>query len=202
MHSEPTAAALIGIFCELAKHPEHIDKVYEELKDVDVTDLKTLTSLPHLNAVINEGLRLYPALLTGGARKTTENGATIGGTFIPPNTTIIAPRHVISRSESSLVALRPSLKLTIASGEDCFERPNEFIPERWSTRPEMVRNASAFAPFGTGMEPSRVWWLPDMETNSCICRSSQLSRAFPGHRLHEVRGGKVGQEISHSPCSR
>ncbi|KAF9876190.1 cytochrome p450 [Colletotrichum karsti] len=130
--SEPTAAALIGIFCEMAKHPEHVDKIYEELKDVDVTDLKTLTSLPHLNAVINEGLRLYPALLTGGARKTTENGANIGGTFIPPNTTIIAPRHVISRRE------------------DCFERPNEFIPERWSTRPEMVRNASAFAPFGTG----------------------------------------------------
>ncbi|KAL2873868.1 hypothetical protein SGCOL_010934 [Colletotrichum sp. CLE4] len=129
---EPTAAALIGIFCELAKHPEHVDKVYEELKDVDATNLKTLTSLPHLNAVINEGLRLYPALLTGGARKTTENGATIGGTFIPPDTTIIAPRHVISRRE------------------DCFERANEFIPERWSTRPEMIRNLAAFAPFGTG----------------------------------------------------
>ncbi|KXH40889.1 cytochrome P450 [Colletotrichum simmondsii] len=128
----PTAAALIGIFCELAKHPEHAEKVYEELKDVDATNLKTLTSLPHLNAVINEGLRLYPALLTGGARKTTENGATIGGTFIPPDTTIIAPRHVISRRE------------------DCFERANEFIPERWSTRPEMIRNVAAFAPFGTG----------------------------------------------------
>ncbi|KAJ3943433.1 uncharacterized protein N0V96_006358 [Colletotrichum fioriniae] len=130
--SEPTAAALIGIFCELAKHPEHAEKVYEELKDIDATNLKTLTSLPHLNAVINEGLRLYPALLTGGARKTTENGATIGGTFIPPDTTIIAPRHVISRRE------------------DCFERANEFIPERWSTRPEMIRNVTAFAPFGTG----------------------------------------------------
>ncbi|WQF83912.1 Putative cytochrome P450 [Colletotrichum destructivum] len=130
--SEPTAAALIGIFCELAKHPEHADMIYEELKDVDSTNIKTLTGLPHLNAVINEGLRLYPALLTGGARKTTENGATIGGTFIPPHTTIIAPRHVISRRE------------------DCFERANEFIPERWTTRPEMVRNAAASAPFGTG----------------------------------------------------
>ncbi|GKT57817.1 cytochrome P450 [Colletotrichum tofieldiae] len=130
--SEPTAAALIGIFCEMSKHPEHADKIYEELKDVDATNLKILTSLPHLNAVINEGLRLYPALLTGGARKTTENGATIGGTFIPPHTTIIAPRHVISRRE------------------DCFEQANDFIPERWTTRPEMIRNAAAFAPFGTG----------------------------------------------------
>ncbi|OLN85286.1 Tryprostatin B 6-hydroxylase 2 [Colletotrichum chlorophyti] len=130
--SEPTAAALIGIFCEIAKHPNHVDMIFEELADVEVTDLKALTRLPHLNAVINEGLRLYPALLTGGARKTTENGARIGDTFIPPYTTIIAPRHVISRRD------------------DCFERPNEFIPERWTTRPEMVRNAAAFAPFGTG----------------------------------------------------
>ncbi|KAK2053246.1 cytochrome P450 [Colletotrichum caudatum] len=130
--SEPTAAALIGIFCEIAKHPKHADIICAELEDVDVTNLKVLTSLPHLNAVINEGLRLYPALLTGGARKTTENGATIGGTFIPPNTTIIAPRHVISRRE------------------DCFERANDFVPERWTTKPEMIRNAAAFAPFGTG----------------------------------------------------
>jgi tryprostatin B 6-hydroxylase len=101
-HSEPTAAALIGIFCELAKHPEHAEMVYEELIDVDVMDLKTLTGLRHLNAVINEGLRLYPALPTGGARKTTENGAMIAGTFIPPNTTIIAPRYSISRSKNLL----------------------------------------------------------------------------------------------------
>lgn len=34
--------------------------------------------------------------------------------------------------------------------EDCFERASEFIPERWTTRPEMVLNPAAYAPFGTG----------------------------------------------------
>ena len=67
------------------------------MKDADVTDLKTLVNLPHLNAVIKESLRLTPALLTGGNRKTTAFGITIGDQFIPPNTTICAPRYTISR---------------------------------------------------------------------------------------------------------
>ncbi|KAL6831928.1 cytochrome P450 [Trichoderma camerunense] len=130
--SEPTAVALIAVFCELGKHPEHAEKIHEEVKNVDVTDLKTLVNLPHLNAVMKESLRLHPALLTGGNRKTTEFGLTIGDQFIPPNTTIVAPRYTIGRLES------------------CFEKASEFVPERWTTRPEMVRNAAAYAPFGTG----------------------------------------------------
>ncbi|KAJ2983060.1 hypothetical protein NUW58_g6315 [Xylaria curta] len=135
--SEPTAYALILLFCELAKHPDHIDKLYEELVNLNVTDLnptilQILSKLPHLNAVINECLRLYPALLTGGARKTLDKGIVVGDTFIPPHTTIVAPRYTISRRE------------------DCFHHGNEFIPERWTTSPQMVRNAAAFTPFGTG----------------------------------------------------
>jgi hypothetical protein len=35
-------------------------------------------------------------------------------------------------------------------GEDCFEQGTEFIPERWTTRREMVRNVAAYSPWGTG----------------------------------------------------
>ena len=34
----------------------------------------------------------------------------------------------------------------------CFQWPNEFIPERWSSRPELVLNKRAFAPFKQGMK--------------------------------------------------
>jgi cytochrome P450 len=33
----------------------------------------------------------------------------------------------------------------------CFIRPQEFIPERWTTKPELVLNPSAISPFGTGL---------------------------------------------------
>lgn len=34
--------------------------------------------------------------------------------------------------------------------ESCFEQANEFIPERWYSRPEMIREKRAFAPFALG----------------------------------------------------
>lgn len=42
------------------------------------------------------------------------------------------------------------LNLTLLAGEDCFENANELIPERWTTRREMVRNVAAYNPWGTG----------------------------------------------------
>lgn len=31
-----------------------------------------------------------------------------------------------------------------------FVAPNEFIPERWTTRPELILNKKAFCPFSLG----------------------------------------------------
>lgn len=89
----------MGIFAELAKHPEHIDKIYEEVEDLDVNDFKAIAALPHLNAVLKEIMRLYPSLLTGGIRKTQDQPVVIGGHVIPPYTTVVAPRYTINRSK-------------------------------------------------------------------------------------------------------
>lgn len=112
--SEPTAAVLIGLFYELAKAPEHTDKIVRELKDVNIEDSRALAQCLHLDAVISEALRLYPALPTGGNRKTTKDGVTIGGVYIPPETTIVAPRYVISRRK-----LQPLIR-----GRPCSFKPN------------------------------------------------------------------------------
>ncbi|KAJ5936120.1 benzoate 4-monooxygenase cytochrome P450 [Penicillium verhagenii] len=131
--SDPTAALLIIVFTELADHPADAEKIRQEIKNVDIMDPQELAKrCPHLEAVILESLRLFPALPTGGYRKTLKDGVSIGGTFIPPDTTIVAPRFPIARRE------------------DCFERANQFIPERWYKNLGLVHNKTAFAPFGTG----------------------------------------------------
>lgn len=82
---------------ELAQNPGQIDKLYEELRSVDTDNLEALGRLPHLDACLTETMRLWPGLLTGGARKTSKNGAWVAGRFIPPETTIVAPQYVIAR---------------------------------------------------------------------------------------------------------
>ncbi|KAJ5720411.1 uncharacterized protein N7483_008345 [Penicillium malachiteum] len=153
--SEPIAAVLVGLFCE----------IYQEVERVDISDgARSLgSSCPHLEGAILEALRLYPALPTGGNRKTLKNGITIGGTFIPPETTIVAPRFCISRRE------------------DCFEQAHTFLPERWYKTPRMIRNKAAFSPFGTGKysRPSFSDWnfdLFDLQGHtSCLGRTLAMN---------------------------
>ncbi|KAI0179154.1 cytochrome P450 [Hypoxylon sp. FL1284] len=131
--SDTTRSALIALFWFLAKYPEHANKIRNETRDVDERDFAKLASLPHLNAVIDETLRLMPpAGMTGTPRITGEQGVTFEDVYIPPFTKITAPRYVIMRLESA------------------FPRPNEFIPERWYSQPELVRDKRAFAPFSVG----------------------------------------------------
>ena len=34
--------------------------------------------------------------------------------------------------------------------ESCFAQPEEFIPERWTSRPELILNSKAYSTFGIG----------------------------------------------------
>ncbi|KAI1115756.1 cytochrome P450 [Nemania sp. NC0429] len=130
--SEPTAQILTAMIHELSIHPEHIKTIRQELAGVNMTNHKELAELPHLNGAIQEAMRLHPNLLTGGSRKTTHNGVTIGGAYIPPDTTIVSPHY------------------TIARREDCFKEPDKFVPEQWGSRQDMVLNPTAHIPFSTG----------------------------------------------------
>ncbi|CAD6591505.1 MAG: hypothetical protein ASARMPRED_005466 [Alectoria sarmentosa] len=122
-----TATAIVA-----GSYPEHAEKIYGELSSIDTHDLGALAALPHFNGVINESMRLFPAALTTGSRLTPPEGLHIDGTFIPGATKITAPRYSVFRHESA------------------FEDPHSFIPERWYSRPELIKDQRAFAPFGVG----------------------------------------------------
>jgi cytochrome P450 len=97
--SNPIAASLLAVFTELAKNPQYIQTLHEEVKDVDCTDSRTLATLPFLNAVLAESMRLHPAIMTGGIRQASKDGVTIAGVFIPSFTNIVAPQYCIARGE-------------------------------------------------------------------------------------------------------
>lgn len=85
-----------------------------------------------LDAVINEVMRLHPPVPSGTQRMTPPEGLWISGRFIPGDTIVQVPSYTVFRDERS------------------FEFPNEFIPERWTSRPELVKDKSVYIPFNIG----------------------------------------------------
>ncbi|KAI1492457.1 putative cytochrome P450 monooxygenase [Biscogniauxia mediterranea] len=134
--SDTTAATLSHIFYYLARYPEHTERLRRELSpltdDGRSFEYLRIQSAEHLNGVINEALRLCPVLPTMLPRKTPPEGIHIDGTFVPGNMDVWAPMYVLGRSEA------------------VYERPEEFIPERWYSQPSLVKDKAGFAPFSLG----------------------------------------------------
>ncbi|KAH8703479.1 L-ornithine-N5-monooxygenase [Talaromyces proteolyticus] len=135
--SDTTATTLTAAIFELVRHPEQLDKLREELAPymTDPTNEvlnEKIANLDHLNAIINETLRLHPPVPSMLQRKTPPEGITIDETYVPGDKIVSCPQYVIGRSEAA------------------YDKPEAFIPERWYLHPGMVKDKTAFAPFSTG----------------------------------------------------
>ncbi len=115
--SETNATLLSGLLYTLGLHPDITRKLVVELdanfnspQDLDMTKLANLT---YLNAVLEEGLRIYPPSAFNQARVVPAQGGTICGKFVPPGTSVGVATWAASRAVSN------------------WTRPEEFIPERW-----------------------------------------------------------------------
>lgn len=100
--SDTTSATLTYLFYELAKHPDEVSKLRDELNThldggSDLSN-SSIRDLNHLNGIINETLRLYTVAPTGLSRLTPPEGIEIDDTFIPGNMTITCPQYVMGRS--------------------------------------------------------------------------------------------------------
>ena len=89
---------------ELARHPEQIKKLREELTPLvpDPTaeiSHQDIANLDHLNAVIYEALRMHPPIPTALPRKTPPEGIEIGGKHVPGDMTVWCPQYAIGRSK-------------------------------------------------------------------------------------------------------
>jgi cytochrome P450 family 628 len=135
--SDTTATALSFLFYYLAADASLQQSAVEELRAQGLTssediDVQAVQDMPYLNALINETLRLHPPVPSAPVRDTPPEGLQIGQMSIPGDVTVYTPFHSIQRSP------------------EAFGQPDSFIPERWTSRPELISNKKAFTPFSIG----------------------------------------------------
>jgi cytochrome P450 len=141
--SDTSASANACTLYYLAKYPHVLRKLQAAL-DVAMPrgardwDYDKVLSVTYVDDVIQESLRLKPPVITGTYRTTPSEGIQVDEVYMPGDINVIVPFQLLHMDERY------------------FERPNEFIPERWGERKEaMGTDESLLIPFGGGKVQSR-----------------------------------------------
>ena len=149
---DTTASTLTFLMYELCKNPSVQAKLRQEVQKVaggrSFLDVDDLNNVQYLDDVVNETLRLHPAASSGVQRETPPEGLNVNGTHIPGKTLTWMPMYTLHRSAAY------------------FPQPLSFIPERWSTRSDLVQKQQAFMPFLTGPHKCVGWQLAIRELRS------------------------------------
>lgn len=88
---------------ELVTHPEACKKLQNEVDEFfaqnEGPEHMALSKLKYLQAVVDESMRLHPAVPSGVQRITPPEGMTIDETFIPGNTIVQIPTYTVARGQ-------------------------------------------------------------------------------------------------------
>ena len=130
---ETTASALAWSLYLLARHPKHADALADDLASHllgEAPSMSDLENLTLLRATLDETLRLYPP--THRIGRTVVSPVVVGGHEIPVGADVLVPQWAVHRSAR------------------WYDRPLEFLPERWT--PAFRRSLPKFAyfPFSGG----------------------------------------------------
>jgi cytochrome P450 len=159
---ETTSSALTFIFVHLATHPATMYALREEFRANEST-YHCQRPLPLLDAVINESMRMWPSVFFPAQRVTPAEGLSINGHFIPGDMVVQIPSFALYRDARN------------------FVRPDEFVPERWIDRPELILRKDAFIPFTTGPYNCAGKELAKMELRSVVGKRLRIT-SRPGRR--------------------
>ncbi|KAL1961494.1 hypothetical protein VTN77DRAFT_1673 [Rasamsonia byssochlamydoides] len=134
--SETTATTLATVLFYLAKYPATLQKL-QRLLDEAMPDgnwsYEKVKSVTFIDDIINETLRLKPALLTGGYRVTPAKGIQVDEMYIPGDVNVFVPMQLIQTDDRY------------------YKKAHDFIPERWNERREEMETDNApFLPFSIG----------------------------------------------------
>jgi cytochrome P450 len=130
---ETTASTLNWAWYLLSQHPQVEQRISQEVASLSVSDvpsLEDLTKFTYTRQVLEEILRLYPALwlMTRRARRDDQ----LGDYFVPAGTEIYIPPYFIQRHP------------------DIWENPNRFDPDRFDPARSEKRHPVATLPFSVG----------------------------------------------------
>lgn len=132
--SETTATTLASILYYLCKHPSVLAKLQRLLDEAmpgGWTDwaYEKIKNISYLEDIINETLRLRPAVLTGGYRVTPPEGMQVDEVYIPGDVNVFVPTQLIQTDERY------------------YLKAKEFVPERWNEKKEMIQEGAPYFPF-------------------------------------------------------
>lgn len=116
--SVTTGVALANVMMQLAKHPEALKTLREELDNAldsseDIAPYEKVKHLTYLRACLDESLRIIPPVSHPLVRQTPPEGAMVLGDFLPGGTTVSMSAYVAHRDPKA------------------FPEPEEYRPERW-----------------------------------------------------------------------
>jgi cytochrome P450 len=134
----------------LLQHPDKLQKLREELFEVwpsleSEPKLRDLESLPYLNAVIKESLRLSSGVVSGLLRVVPPTGATITGVTVPPGVRCKSNSREPFGLINNLQTIVSCGSTFVHYNATIFPEPDKFIPERWLESNELDNWLVAFS---------------------------------------------------------
>ncbi|KAJ7286362.1 high nitrogen upregulated cytochrome P450 monooxygenase 2 [Mycena rebaudengoi] len=170
--ADTTASALSSFLWCILSNPDIYRRVQAEVDSVypdeeSVSDTSKQGDLYLLTACLNETLRLFPPILTNGARQAKE-GKLVADRFVPGGTQIYIPSYSIHRNPEYF---SPS--------------PEQFDPDRWlrPSTPDSVLNLTAFIPFSYGEANcvgKSLAWREMLLVSSTLIKKFNISFAADG----------------------
>lgn len=168
---ETTANALTWTLYLLARHPEAMERLSDEVESVlgdRVPGAADLAALPYTERVIREAMRLFPPIWILERRALAEDE--IGGYRIPAGSTVEVSPWVTHRHPA------------FWDEPERFD-PDRFTPERSAGRPQL-----AYIPFGAG---PRYCVGGHFAMTEALVILARVSRITQSHRLRLVPGQTV-----------
>ncbi|KAF7623740.1 hypothetical protein AFLA_007466 [Aspergillus flavus NRRL3357] len=192
---ETVATFLAAVTYHLLSTPNAYQKLRDEIR-ARYNHLSEITSttalqLPYLQAVISEGLRIYPPGSQGFPRNTPPQGIVVKGTYVPGNVEVYTSAW------------------TVTHDARYFHDPYTFKPERWLD-PNCTDNKDASQPFSLGPRGCLGRNFAIVEMSLILCKlhfqfDAELVNPFQewesASQLH-VMWWKPDLPVRFIPCTR